>query len=123
MQNKTAKKLCSCRKILEAQDENGWSALTVAVYNNNFEMVDYLISNGADIKILNNNGTNLLMYAKDCYINTGSITIYKYLLDQGLDPELTDYTGMNVYDYCTEEVIKTLKECTIDLSGGGTLCK
>lgn len=108
--NDRAKKLCVSKKIVESQDKHGWSPLTVAVYNNNFEMVKFLISCGADIHVVNNNGTNLLMYAKNCFINTGDSTIFMYLISNGLSPERRDYFGKNLFDYCKEEGISKIGE-------------
>lgn len=106
--NDRVKQLCVSKKLLEAQDEHGWSLLTVAVYNNNFEIVKWLSDMGADVTILNNNGTNLLMYAKDCFINTGDATIFEYLADKGLPFEEKDYYDKNLYDYCREENVKKI---------------
>lgn len=98
--NVLAKKLCSSKQLIKAQDTHGWSALTVAVYNNNMEMARYLIDEGANERVLNNNGTNLLMYAKDCYLNSGDTTMFEYMLDLDLTPDMEDYAGKNLYDYC-----------------------
>lgn len=106
--NERARYLCESRKIILSKDTHGWSALTVAVYNNNFEMVQWLIANGADINVLNNNGTTLLMYAKNCYINTGDATIFEWLVDKGLSFSQKDYFGKNLYDYCKKEQIKMI---------------
>lgn len=103
--NERAKKLCKSTKIIESQDEHGWSPLTVAVYNNNTEMVSWLLDQGAKVDILNNNGTNLLMYAKNCFINTGDSTIFELLLELGLSPKQQDYYGKSLNDYCREEGI------------------
>ena len=106
--NDRAKELCLSHKIVESQDEHGWSALTVAVYNNNFEMVQWLLDEGADINVLNNNGTNLLMYAKNCYLNTKDPRIFELLLERGLQPTQKDYYGKNLIDYCKEEGIERI---------------
>lgn len=121
--NDRAKYLCESHKIIESKDSHGWSALTVAVYNNNFEMVQWLIDNGADINVLNNNGTNLLMYAKNCYINTGDTSIFYYLTDKGLTFSQKDYYGKNLYDYCQEEKITMIGKYNLALEkiGGGTV--
>ena len=47
------------------------------------EMARYLIDEGANERVLNNNGTDLLMYAKDCYLNSGDTTMFEYMLDFG----------------------------------------
>ncbi|MCR5255648.1 MAG: ankyrin repeat domain-containing protein [Acetatifactor sp.] len=108
--NDTAKLLCKSKSIVNEQNKKGWTPLTVAVYNNNFEMVNYLVKNGSDINVLNNNGTNLLMYAKDCYMNTGDATIFDFLIKYGLDPYKKDYREKSLYDYCMEAGIDRIGE-------------
>lgn len=103
--NENAKRMCISKKIVEAKDSHGWTALTVAVYNNNIEMVKFLVENGADIDVINNNGTTLLMYAKDCYVNYGDARMFEYLLNKGVSLEKTDYSGKSLYDYCVEEKV------------------
>lgn len=112
--NGKAKYLCESHKIIESQEKHGWSALTVAVYNNNFEMVRFLVEKGADIHICNNNGTTLLMYAKNCFVNTGDSSIINYLLEKGLSPYQKDYFGKNLFDYCQEEgVLERIQEACL----------
>ena len=119
--NERAKYLCTSRKLITEQDKHGWSPLTVAVYNNNFEMVQWLVDNGADINVVNNNGTNLLMYAKNCFVNTGNPAIFEYLVNKGLPFDQKDYYGKDLYDYCKMEEIKMIGkyDLTKELSGGG----
>lgn len=106
--NVLAKRLCSSKTVINEKEEHGWSPLIVAVYNNNFEMVQYLIDNGADVSVTNNNGTTILMYAKDCYKNTGDRTIFDYLIKLGLDINKKDYYGLSLADYCEKENVMEL---------------
>lgn len=103
--NDEAKQCCYSKKVINDKDEHGWTALTVAVYNNNFEMVEYLVNHGGDTQVVNNNGTTLLMYAKNCFTRTGDATIFDYLLQMGLDLRKEDYYEKTVNDYCHEEGI------------------
>ncbi len=105
---KDARHLCTSKKIIESQDSHGWSLLTVAVYNNKLEIVKWLVSQGADINVVNNNGTTLLMYAKNSFVSTGNATIFEYLYDLGLSPDLEDYNGLTLYDYCRKEGVKSI---------------
>lgn len=102
--NELAKTLCISNKIINEQESHGWSALTIAVYNNNFEMVKFLYEKGADINILDYNGNNLLMYAKKCYMSFKDAVIFDFLYERGLNPNKTNYLGKNVYDYCKEGI-------------------
>jgi len=106
--NNKAKHLCFYNQIINEKDEHGWTPLTVAVYNNNIEMVRYLVRHGADVKVVNNNGTTLMMYAKDAYLNTGDNRLFKYLIILGLDPCQKDYGGLSLIDYCDGELLKKL---------------
>lgn len=106
--NARAKYLCASKKNIEAQDSHGWSALTVAVYNNNYWMVEFLCKNGANLNVLNNNGTTLLMYAKNCYIQSGDATIFEYLMGCGLDAGQKDYKGKELADYCSAEGVEII---------------
>ena len=101
--NNTAKHLCGCSSIINAKDKHGWSPLIVAVYNGNIEMAKYLVDNGADIHVKNNNGTNLLMYAKNNAVDTGDLRILEYVLSLGLDLLEQDYEGFSVIDYVRNE--------------------
>lgn len=103
-----ARKLCDSNKIIESQDEQGWSLLSVAVYNNNFKMVKWLVDRGADIRVVSNNGTTLLMLAKDCFKRTRDATIFGYLVEQGLDLNQKDYYGLELADYCVQEGISEI---------------
>ena len=101
--NNTARHLCKCSSIINAKDKHGWSPLIIAVYNGNIDMAKYLVNNGADIHVKNNNGTNLLMYAKNNAVDTGDLRILEYVLSLGLDLLEQDYEGFSVIDYVRNE--------------------
>lgn len=102
--NEQAKTLLSTKRLLRDYDKlHGWTPLIIAVYNNNKEMVEWLLSKGADINDKNYSGTNLLMYAKDCFLNTGDASIFKLLRKLGLSEYESDYSGKNLLDYLSEE--------------------
>lgn len=95
-------------KYLYEKNINGWTPLMVATYNNNKEIFYYLLKKGANIHDLNNNGTNILMYAKDCYINTGDSELFEVLYNLGLSIYEKDYNGMSLKDYCKLQGIKRI---------------
>ena len=101
-------------KLLVSKESHGWTLLTVAVYNDNYEMVVYLVNHGADYHVINNNGTNLLMYAKDCYVIHHNTQIFEYLLNLGLSPLDKDYNGLSLIDYCRLEGISEIGSWKID---------
>lgn len=92
----------SMGKYLEQKNNKGWTPLIIATYNNQKEVVEYLLSLGADVRVKNHNGTNLLMYAKNTYLNTGDIELLKRVYALGIKPEETDYEGLDLYDYIKE---------------------
>lgn len=107
-------KACSCgdlncvqginhiQRYLEEKDIHGWTPLIVAVYNNQKEVVKYLINQGADIRAVNNHGTNLLMYAKEAYLRFGDSELLKFFYSNGILPTMVDYYNKNLYDYLSE---------------------
>lgn len=97
--------ICSVRKHVNVQDENGWSPLIKATYYNQIDVVKYLISLGADIKMVNRNGTNLLMYAKEAYKRSRDNTLFKLFYSMGLSVKQNDYEGHNVLYYLKKDGI------------------
>ena len=78
----------------------GWSCLMIAAYNNFFDVAKELIKNGADINQVNRNGTSILMYAKDGFLNTDDDKLFIYLLEKGANPYDKDSSGKSLVDYC-----------------------
>ena len=103
-------KICRIKKYLFVRNEKGWDPLIIATFNNNIEIVKLLISLGADIYTENYNGTNLLMYAKECYLITGNIELLKLYLDLGLDIYKKDNNDKNVLEYCSYDVREKILE-------------
>ena len=119
--NYNAKRYCSCKEIINSKDSHGWSPLTVAVYNGNFDMVKFLLKNNADYRVRNNNGTTLLMYAKDLGLATGEWEIFKLLLGYGLDVVDKDYRNRSLLDYLeSEDMNKIPSDIKRIIAGGGT---
>ena len=108
--NRDAAKLCSCREIIKSKDKDGWTALTVAVYNNNKEMTRYLIERGANIYETSNNGGTLLMYAKDASLKNEDWSIFRYLLSLGLKVEQSDYDGISLCDNLEDKMFERIPE-------------
>ena len=86
-------------KYLEQKNRKGWNPLIVATYNNQKEMVEYLLSLGSDIHVTNHNGTNLLMYAKNAYLNTDDTDLLERVRVMGIMPDEKDYMGLDLYQY------------------------
>lgn len=106
---KAVKDICVVRKHVNEQDINGWSPLIKATYNNRVDIVKYLIASGANVRIKNRNGTNLLMYAKEAYRNTGDNTLFKIYHNLGLSEKEVDYDSHDLLYYIDKDGI-TLEE-------------
>ena len=101
--------ICMMPKYVNAKETiNGWTPLMVATYNNQIPIVYTLIGCGADIFAKNYNGTNLLMYAKDAYLQSGNSELFELFVKLGISPDAKDYKGNSLWDYLNEE--KTLLE-------------
>lgn len=108
--NELAKGLCLSHQILNAKESHGWSPLIVAVYSSNYEMVKYLIEHKADINVINNNGTTLLMYAKDAGLNFDNWNVMRYLLSIGLNVCQQNFEGKTLADYINTEEMKIIPD-------------
>ncbi len=98
----TVNRLLNIPKIINTQNQNGWTPLIVAIYNNQVEIVKTLLVNGANINITNFKGTTSLMYAKSAYEIYKDDRIISLLLNFGIDIYKQDYINKNVLDYCKE---------------------
>lgn len=105
-ENSIAKNLCTCNSIINGFNNYGHTPLIVATYENNIEMVEFLLSCGANIKDVNNNGTNLLMYAKEAYKKYNDNTLFKKYISMGLDINKKDYNGNDLLYYLDIDNIK-----------------
>ncbi len=106
----SAKRICANNaRVVNEKDDHGWTPLIVATYNNQVEIVQFLIAIGADSYTVNRNGTNLLMYAKEAYKNSGDNTLFKLFANMGLSVRKRDYMERDLLSYIAEENI-TLEE-------------
>jgi len=97
------KNLHSINDINEKDIETGWSLLSVAVFNHSLNCVNLLLSKGANINIVNNNGTSILMYAKTKVFSNRNFSFLEYLINNGADLFIKDKFGKNVLDYVKEK--------------------
>lgn len=98
------------KNILSVDDKNdhGWTPLMVAVYNNSIDATKQLIGWGADINAVNNNGTTVLMYAKDGAIKSNDLTVFNMLKALGANAHEKDYYGKSIRDYVNSEELRWL---------------
>lgn len=108
------KEICKVQTHINEQNNKGWSPLMVATYNNQKDIVYYLVSIGADIKAVNYNGTNMLMYAKDAYKKYGDNTLYLFYKKLGLSERTKDFYGHDLFFYMEKEGITVEELIVID---------
>ena len=90
-QNDIVKKLCDYGKInINCIDYEGYTALYYAVENNNYEIVESLLSNGANYNIILTNGKTPMSYAYMMEYNK----IVRLLYDYG-DTIPNNYLGLS----------------------------
>ena len=84
---------------IEDKNEKGWTPLMVAAYYGSYEVSKFLIEMGADVNAVNNNGTTVLMYAKDAALRHGSTLTFNHLIAFGADIYKKDYSGRALSDF------------------------
>lgn len=95
---------------LGVNDRNGkgWSPIIVAAYHGRRELVNFLLQNGANINDRNYRGTTVLMYAKDYALKNNDNKFFRFLIEQGADISLKDWSGKSLGDYISNEQAKFL---------------
>lgn len=85
---------------INTRNFNGWTGLIIACFNSHFKLVNFLISKGADVNAVNDNGTSVFMYAKTPVLqNFKGINILNLLIDNGAKINHTDKFNKTVLDY------------------------
>lgn len=107
------REICCVREHINIKDINGCTPLMVSTFYGYIDIVKWLVGRGADINLVNNNGTNLLMFAKDAYVQTGNVEMFNLLYELGISPFQADYKGKSLIDYCKEEHLDKLGKLTI----------
>lgn len=74
-------------------DNNGWSALHFAAQNQNSELIQFLINNGAKIDAVDNNGNTPLFRAVFNYRDSGNAI--EILLNAGADEDIFNLHGIS----------------------------
>lgn len=97
------KEICTVKKHINEQDKNGWSPIIKATFFNQKDIVEFLVSMGANIYVQNRNGTNLLMYAKDVYKKYKDNYLFKMFVQLGIPLREKDYNDRDVISYIKEE--------------------
>lgn len=102
--------------LLDYKNRNGRSLLAESAYYHSYEVFNRLIKLGADLEVVNDKGTTILMYAKTYLLENETIdglNFIKYILSLGARVDVRDFSGRNIFDYIPpekEKIISTLKE-------------
>lgn len=92
-------------KTLGVNDRNdkGWSPIIVASYYGRKDLITYLLNKGANINDRNYRGTTVLMYAKDYAVKNNDCDFFDFIIQQGADIRLRDWSDKSLLDYITNE--------------------
>lgn len=91
-------------KYINEQDkEHGWTPLMVSTYYNSFDIVKYLIANGAKINLQDHSGLTALAYAVKSALLTGNLSTIDYIIEHGGDSLKKDYSNKTILDYLWKE--------------------
>lgn len=78
---------------------HGWTALMIAAAEGHREVVQYLLSKGANPNLRNRHGRTALMFP----VNYRFLAIAKLLIDKGADPNAVDEQGRGMVIVATEK--------------------
>lgn len=90
------------------RNNKGWSPIVVPSYHGRQDLIEWLLKQGADVNDRNYRGTTVLMYAKDFALNNNSFESFQFLIDQGANLELKDWSGKKLSNYITNEQAQLL---------------
>ena len=88
---------------IDLRNRNGWSALIIAAFNGQVEVVRRLLSGGADPDGANYKGTTVLMYALSRYEQTREVAGFDLVAGTARRLEAVDHTGRTVRDWIAEK--------------------
>ncbi len=88
---------------IEELSKEGWNPLIVAAYNGATDVVKLLLEKGANPSSQNLNGTTVLMYAKNSYLETGDLQIITLLLKAGAHTKIQDIHNRDIFSYITDD--------------------
>lgn len=82
-------------------NNNGWTPIIVAAFNQHLDCVKYLISQNVDVNATNDKGTSVLMYAKTALMNieNPNFSLLNKLITAGADINHKDLFGKTIFQY------------------------
>lgn len=98
---------------IDTVNNNGWSALMLAIERNNTELVLLLLEHNPNINLINKDGWTILMLAIR-YLRRDALTVVKILLERSADINIIGNTGttalsLALYGRNTELILLLLK--------------
>lgn len=103
--NKINSILKSGKADINSKDKYCETALMIASYKGNLEIVKLLVDNGADVNIKSDIGNTALMFASEY----GQLDIVKYLVENGADINIKDDDGESALIHALEDSRKKRK--------------
>ncbi len=83
--------------INAVSEDRGYTPLMDAIWKNKQELVEYLVSMGADLSTISKDGQPIAVLAS----GVGNTDICKLLAEKGADSSIKDAMGMSAFDYAT----------------------
>ncbi|WP_422911692.1 formyltransferase family protein [Pseudomonas sp. MAC6] len=90
-----------CPELLESVTPEGWTPLIISSFNGHIDIVEYLLSKGANVNACGFKGTTVFMYAKSQFVNKVDALppLLSLLIRFGADIDRCDMHGLTVLDY------------------------
>lgn len=102
------KRITNLRVYLNQAGEKGCFPLTAAVNGGYYDMSMFLLYAGSDISVIDWEGNNLLVYAKNAFCKTGDPRLFEMFDRIGLKKEDKNFSGKSLIDYCIEQNISRI---------------
>ena len=85
--------------LINVTNKNGWSPLMIAAFNGFKIFAEHLIKLGANVNQANQNGTTVLMYAKEFVLKKKDFSIFRLLIKHGAKLYKRDKFNKNIFHY------------------------
>jgi methionyl-tRNA formyltransferase len=95
---------------VDARNRNGWSALIIAAYHGQVELMRRLLAAGANPDGTNYKGTTVLMYALSRYEQTREAAGFELIAAAARRLDAADHTGRTIRDWIAEKALPELLE-------------
>jgi methionyl-tRNA formyltransferase len=93
---------------VDQRNRNGWSALIIAAYHGQVELVRRLLAAGADPDGTNYKGTTVLMYALSRYEQARDVAGFELIAQAAQRLDAVDHTGRTLRDWIVQKGLSEL---------------